>query len=126
MLDPRNPSRARGRATRPPVVPWPSRAPLRPRPINGDRPDRSHPATAAVAGHAAELARAPLSALGRPCRAIACPDTTAARPGPVRGQGLRRPGPVHHDGSATSRNTPRPRALELPRDERADVRAPGW
>ena len=89
-----------------------------------DRPHRPDPRAPPMARHAAELAGAAVPALADPARGVAParPAATGARP--LRGDRLRRPGPVHHDGRPTRRAAARPRAIQLPRDERADLRPP--
>src|SRR5579883_3335516 len=113
---------------RAPVLPGttsPGRGRRPTRRITGDRPHRSHPATAAVAGDAAELAPTPLPALGGPRRTRTSAGTTAARPGPLRGHRLGQPGRVYDHGPAAGRATAPAGAVELSRDERADLRPPG-
>ena len=71
-----------------------------------------------------KLAGAAVPALADPARgaAPARPAATGARP--LRRDGLRRPGPVHHDGRPARRPAASPRLIQLPRDERAHLRPP--
>ena len=82
------------------------------------------PRAPALARHAAEVAGAAVPPLADPARGAAPARAAATGARPLRGDGLRRPGPVHHDGRPAGRAAARPRALQLPRDERAHLRPP--
>ncbi len=90
-------------------------------PGSSKRLRRAHGPAPTVRRDASKLGTPPLPPLGDPGR----PDSPApaARPGtrPVRGAGLRGPGPLYDERRAPGRVATDPRILELPRDERADL-----
>ena len=69
-----------------------------------------------------KLAGAAVRPLADPARGAAPARAAATGPRPLRRDRLRRPGPVHHDGRPARRAAAGPRLLQLPRDQRADLR----